>query len=92
MKLLKLTLSFVVVCFAVPLQARITPIERQKIDKVLGMTGKYVSAEDTYKFKFLGVDARLMIQGREIAPLMGIESRAAFISDPHHCWSRNLPS
>ena len=84
MKLLRLTLFFLVACSASPLYARITPIERHEIDTVLGMTGTYVPSEDTYKFTFLRVAAKLVIQGRRVASLNGVESRAAYISDPHH--------
>lgn len=84
MKLLRLTLFFLVACSASHLYARITPAERHKIDTVLGMRGTYVPSEDTYKFAFLEVDAKLVVQGRKVASLSGLESRAAFIGDPHH--------
>jgi hypothetical protein len=47
-----LALWLLMICVETPLEARISPAERQRIDKVLGSTGEYVAAEDTYKFVF----------------------------------------
>ena len=79
-----LALSLLTVCVATPLKARTTPTQRQKIDKVLGTTGEYVATEDTYKLVFPRSDIKVVVQGREIPSFMGLESWAAFISDPHH--------
>jgi uncharacterized protein DUF1259 len=84
MKSFWLAVAIFVVWFSVPLEARISPVERKEIDKALGMTGKYVSAEDTYKLTFAPIRVKLVMQGQEVAPLTGVQSRAAFIGDPHH--------
>ncbi len=84
MKLTSFILLFLVVCIPSSLKAMITPTERHKIDTELGMTGTYVQSEDTYKFSFLGIAAKLMVHGREVGQLGSVESRAAFVGDPHH--------
>lgn len=84
MKLTSFTLLFVMVCIPSSLKAMITPTERHKIDTELGITGTYVQTEDTYKFSFLGIAAKLMVHGREVGQLGSVESSAAFIGDPHH--------
>jgi len=79
-----LALWLLTICVETPLEARISPAERQTIDKVLGSTGEYVAAEDTYKFVFPSGDMKVVVQGREIPSFMGLESWVAFVSDPHH--------
>lgn len=75
---------FLVVCLTSSLEAQITASERQNMDKIFGTTGEYVTPEGTYRLSFPRIDAKVMVDNQSISPFLGLESWAAFTSDPHH--------
>ena len=60
--------------------AGLTPVQRQAIDQVLGATGTYTAAEDTYRLTFPRGDAKVTVDGTALHPFMGLTSWAAFTS------------
>jgi len=79
-----LALLALLLSVAMPLRADVPSADRQRIDKIFGATGDYSDSEGSYRFVFHRTDVRVMLQGRPIPPLMGLQSWATVGSDPHH--------
>lgn len=60
------------------LPASVSEAQRAAIDQVTGAKGVYTEAEDTYKVTFPRTDVKVTVEGRVMAPFLGLSSWAAF--------------
>ncbi len=65
------------------LSAAVTEAQRSYIDQATGAKGVYTEAEDTYKVTFSRTDVKVIVEGRQMSPILGFSSRAAFTSSSH---------
>ena len=74
-------IRFTSALLALPLAAAITDLQRDQIDKATGAKGTYNSQEDVHRVTFPRNDVKVVVEGREMHPFMGLTSWAAFT--PH---------
>ncbi len=68
---------------AAPLPAALTEAQRTAIDQATGAKGVYTASEDTYKVSFPRNDVKVAVEGRPLAPFLGLTSWAAFTPGAH---------
>jgi Domain of Unknown Function (DUF1259) len=65
------------------LQATLTDSQRAAIDQATGAKGVYTEAEDTHRVTFPRSDVKVTVEGRTMAPFLGLSSWAAFTPSAH---------
>src|SRR5438552_3258315 len=55
-------------------------VDKDKIEQIIGVKGKWFEEEGVLKLTFPRMDVKVVVDGRELSPFMGLSSWISFIS------------